>query len=148
MASESLGFEGAEPAGGGVGPEEKEKEEEVEEEEEEEDVEVEEDEDEVTVGPVCPGSSSWPTRPLIIWFKAAVWNACPCCCPPMAARTLKVVAREPKGGGGMLGAKGGRVNTTLAWGWGPACGGGGGAVGVVVGVLGPVVVAEELAVEL
>lgn len=48
----------------------------------------------------------------------------------------------------MLGAKGGRVNTTLAWGWGPVWGGGGGAVGVVVGVLGPVVVVEELAVEL
>lgn len=40
------------------------------------------------------------------------------------------------------------MNTTLAWGWGPLWGGGGGAVGVVVGVLGPVVVAEELAVEL
>lgn len=48
----------------------------------------------------------------------------------------------------MLGANGGLVNTTLAWGWGPVWGGGGGAVGVVVGVLGPVVVVEELAVEL
>lgn len=53
-----------------------------------------------------------------------------------------------KAGGGMLGANGGLVNTTLAWGWGPVWGGGGGAVGVVVGVLGPVVVVEELAVEL
>ena len=47
----------------------------------------------------------------------------------------------------MLGPKGGRVKTTLAWGWGPVWGGGGGAVGVVVGVFGPVVVVEELAVE-
>lgn len=59
-----------------------------------------------------------------------------------------VVPRVPKPEGGMLGEKEGRVNTTLAWGWGPVWGGGGGAVGVVVGVLGPVVVAEELAVEL
>lgn len=66
----------------------------------------------------------------------------------MAALTLMVVPRVPKAGGGMLGAKGGRVNTTLAWGWGPVWGGGGGAVGVVVGVLGPVVVVDELAVEL
>lgn len=66
----------------------------------------------------------------------------------MAALTLMVVPRVPKGGGAMLGANGGRLNTTLVWGWGPAWGGGGGAVGVVVGVLGPVVVAEELAVEL
>lgn len=48
----------------------------------------------------------------------------------------------------MLGANGGRVKTTRAWGWGPVLGGGGGAVGVVLGVLGHVVVAEELAVEL
>lgn len=49
----------------------------------------------------------------------------------------------------MLGPKGGRVNMTRAWGWVPwVCGSGGGAVGVVVGVLGPVVVVEELAVEL
>lgn len=73
---------------------------------------------------------------------------CPGCWPGMAALTLMVVPRVPKAGGGMLGPKGGRVNTTLAWGWGPVWGGGGGAVGVVVGVLGPVVVAEELAVEL
>lgn len=73
---------------------------------------------------------------------------CPGCWPGIAALTLMVVPRVPKAGGGMLGAKGGRVNTTLAWGWGPAWGGGGGAVGVVVGVLGPVVVVEELAVEL
>lgn len=63
----------------------------------------------------------------------------------MEALTLMVVPRVPKAGVGMLGAKGGRVNTTRAW--GPAWGGGGGAVGVVVGVLGSVVVAEELAVE-
>lgn len=73
---------------------------------------------------------------------------CPGCWPGMAALTLIVVPRVPKAGGGMLGAKGGRENTTLAWGWGPVWGGGGGAVGVVVGVLGPVVVVEELAVEL
>ena len=73
---------------------------------------------------------------------------CPGCWPGIAALTLMVVPRVPKAGGGMLGAKGGRVNTTLAWGWGPAWGGGGGAVGVVVGVLGPGVVVEELAVEL
>lgn len=66
----------------------------------------------------------------------------------MAALTLMVVPRVPKAEGGMLGENEGLVNTTLAWGWGPECGGGGGAVGVVVGVLGPVVVAEELAVEL
>lgn len=66
----------------------------------------------------------------------------------MAALTLMVVPRVAKAGGGMLGANGGLVNTTLAWGWGPVWGGGGGAVGVVVGVLGPVVVVEELAVEL
>lgn len=66
----------------------------------------------------------------------------------MAALTLMVAPLVPKAGGGMLGANGGRVNTTLACGCGPAWGGGGGAVGVVVGVFGPVVVAEELAVEL
>lgn len=71
---------------------------------------------------------------------------CPGCWPGMAVLTLMVVPLVPKAGGGMLGAKGGRVNTTLAW--GPVWGGGGGAVGVVVGVLGPVVVVEELAVEL
>lgn len=54
-----------------------------------------------------------------------------------------VVPRLPKAEGGMLGEKDGRVNTTLAWG-GPLLGGGGGAVGVVVGVLGPVVAVEEL----
>lgn len=59
------------------------------------------------------------------------------------ALRLMVAPRVPKAGGGTLGAKVGRVNTTLAWG---APGeGGGGAVGVVVGVLGPVV--EEVAVE-
>lgn len=65
----------------------------------------------------------------------------------MVALTLMVVPREPKADGGMLGENEGRVNTTLAWGW-PPVGGGGGAVGVVVGVLGPVVVVEELAVKL
>lgn len=60
----------------------------------------------------------------------------------MVALTLMVVPRLPKAEGGMLGEKEGRVNTTLAWG-GPPLGGGGGAVGVVVGVLGPVVAAEE-----
>lgn len=44
---------------------------------------------------------------------------CPGCCPGMAALTLMVVPRVPKAGGAILGAKGGRVNTTLAWGWGP-----------------------------
>lgn len=73
----------------------------------------------------------------------------PGCWPGMAALTLMVVPRVPKAGGGMLVPKGGRVNTTLSWGcWGPAWEGGGGAVGVVVGVLGPVVVAEEVGVEL
>lgn len=71
---------------------------------------------------------------------------CPGCWPGIAALTLMVVPLVPKAGGGMLGAKGGLVNKTRAW--GPAWGGGGGAVGVVVGVFGPVVVAEELVVEL
>lgn len=75
-------------------------------------------------------------------------HTCPGCWPGMAARTLMVVPRVPKVGGGMLAANGGRVKTTLAWGWGPVWEGGGGAVGVVVGVLGPVVVVEELGVEL
>lgn len=65
----------------------------------------------------------------------------------MVALTLIVVPRVPKAEGGMLGEKEGRVKTTLAWGC-PLLGGGGGAVGVVVGVLGPVVVVEELAVKL
>ena len=73
---------------------------------------------------------------------------CPGCWPGIAALTLMVVPRVPKAGGGSLGERGGRVNTPLAWGGGPPWGWGGGAVGVVVGVLGPVVVVEELAVEL
>lgn len=59
-----------------------------------------------------------------------------------------VVPRVPKAIGGMLVAKRGLVNTTLACGWGLLWEGGGGAVGVVVGVLGPVVVVEEFGVEL
>lgn len=97
--------------------------------------------------PICPGSRSCPTKPLIIWLRAAGLNACgenieiqlsrvasvdrekeqknggaptwPGCWPGMAARTLMVVPRGPKAEGGMLGWKEGLVKTTLAWGWGP-----------------------------
>lgn len=61
----------------------------------------------------------------------------------MVALTLIVVPRAPTAEGGMLGEKEGRVNTTLAWVW-PLLGGGGGAVGVVVGAPGPVVVVKAV----